>query len=250
MKRKLDAMSAVKHNETDDAGKAPAPLDEGDISVLKTYGKQGFYPERCTQLEEEIQKQQEIVNKLVGVRESDTGLVPPSQWDLSRDKQMLMEEAPLLLGHCTKIIPPADAGGAKTGDALPEFPKLGDSQTSKYVIKVPNMARFVVGLGEKVAPAALVLASSGSPEESAGAFEGGIGGLGKTKPQSAAGSKIKNFVVACLLLLYRFNLTSKEAPASHQYLSESSPHDLVLSAEYLGEPHPWSIGHQRNLRSL
>ena len=30
-----------------------------------------------------------------GIKESDTGLAPPSQWDLVSDKQMMQEEQPL-----------------------------------------------------------------------------------------------------------------------------------------------------------
>jgi len=140
-------MSAVKDNATDHGKeKAPAPLDEGDISMLKSYGKRGFYPERCSLLEEEIEKQKQIVNQLIGVRESDTGLLPPSQWDLRGDQQMLTEEAPLLLGNCTKIIETtANSANTTSGE------KESKDQT-KYVVKVRNMARFVVGLGEKVSP--------------------------------------------------------------------------------------------------
>lgn len=39
-----------------------------------------------------------------GVEESDTGLSPPSQWDLVADKQMMQEEQPLLVARCTQII--------------------------------------------------------------------------------------------------------------------------------------------------
>ena len=31
----------------------------------------------------------------MGIKESDTGLVAPSQWDLVSDKQMMQEEQPL-----------------------------------------------------------------------------------------------------------------------------------------------------------
>jgi len=33
--------------------------------------------------------------KLLGIKESDTGLAPPSLWDLPADKQMMQEEQPL-----------------------------------------------------------------------------------------------------------------------------------------------------------
>lgn len=35
------------------------------------------------------------INEIVGVKESDTGLAPPAQWDLVSDKQMMQEEQPL-----------------------------------------------------------------------------------------------------------------------------------------------------------
>lgn len=38
---------------------------------------------------------QEQVKELIGIKESDTGLSQPSQWDLVSDKQMMQEEQPL-----------------------------------------------------------------------------------------------------------------------------------------------------------
>lgn len=36
---------------------------------------------------------------LIGIKESDTGLAAPSQWDLVSDKQMMQEEQPLQVLH-------------------------------------------------------------------------------------------------------------------------------------------------------
>lgn len=36
-----------------------------------------------------------MYNSLSGIKESDTGLAAPSQWDLVSDKQMMQEEQPL-----------------------------------------------------------------------------------------------------------------------------------------------------------
>ena len=74
------------------------------------------------------------INKLTGVKESDTGLSAPSQWDLAGDKQMMSEEQPLQVSRCTKIINPG-------------------TDEAKYVINVRQIAKFVVGLGNKVSPA-------------------------------------------------------------------------------------------------
>jgi len=131
---------------------APPPLDEGDIALLKSYGL-GPYSTVIKTLEEEIKKHQTEVKTLIGIKESDTGLSPPSMWDLVGDKQMMSEEAPLQVARCTKIItgeedPSASSGsgsgGGSSGNAQPA--------SSKYVINVKQIAKFVVGLGEKVAP--------------------------------------------------------------------------------------------------
>lgn len=69
-------------------------------------------------------------------------------WDLVGDKQMMSEEAPLQVARCTKIITDSDAAPVSN-------PTGGSSQPpqpNKYVINVKQIAKFVVGLGEKVAP--------------------------------------------------------------------------------------------------
>jgi 26S proteasome regulatory subunit T1 len=107
-------------------------LDEKDIALLKTYGL-GPYEKSIKALEKEIQDSQKKVNDLIGIKESDTGLSAPSQWDLTADKQMMQEEQPLQVARCTKII---DAG----------------KESAKYMINVKQIAKFVVALGERVAP--------------------------------------------------------------------------------------------------
>lgn len=118
--------------EMDEKEEQPKALDEGDIALLKTYGV-GPYSKAIRNIEEEIKKIAKKVNDIAGIKESDTGLAPPSQRDLIADKQMMSEEQPLQVARCTKII------NAGTEDA-------------KYVINVKQIAKFVVGLGERVAP--------------------------------------------------------------------------------------------------
>ncbi|CEO96592.1 AAA+ ATPase domain-containing protein [Plasmodiophora brassicae] len=108
------------------------PLDEGDIALLKTYGV-GPYSKAIKKLEEEIASKAKRVNELKGIKESDTGLAPPSQWDLALDRQMMQEEQPLQVARCTKIINP-------------------NTEDAKYVINIRQMAKYVVGLGERLAP--------------------------------------------------------------------------------------------------
>jgi len=126
-------MPSVADDVLDDKDeKQPKALDEGDIALLKTYGI-GPYSKSIRSIEEEIKKIAKKVNDITGIKESDTGLAPPSQRDLIADKQMMSEEQPLQVARCTKII------NAGTEDA-------------KYVINVKQIAKFVVGLGERVAP--------------------------------------------------------------------------------------------------
>ena len=46
----------------------------------------------------EIKEIAKRINDLCGIKESDTGLALPSQWDLVADKQMMQEEQPLQVG--------------------------------------------------------------------------------------------------------------------------------------------------------
>mmetsp|Transcript_9151 Transcript_9151/g.16690 ORF Transcript_9151/g.16690 Transcript_9151/m.16690 type:complete len:437 (+) Transcript_9151:30-1340(+) len=122
-----------KNDYDDEEEDVPVPvLDEGDIALLKTYGV-GPYTNKIKDTEKEIKEHQEKLKDLIGIKESDTGLSQPSQWDLNSDKQMMQEEQPLQVARCTKII-----------DA--------QSEEAKYVINVKQIAKFVVGLVEKVAP--------------------------------------------------------------------------------------------------
>lgn len=68
-------------------------------------------------------------------QESDTGLAPPHLWDVAADRQRMSEEQPLQVARCTKIIQDEK-----------------DTEKSKYVINVKQIAKFVVNLGERVSP--------------------------------------------------------------------------------------------------
>jgi len=136
--------------DEEDKEDAPPPLDEGDIALLKSYGL-GPYSTSIKQLEEDIKKEQQTVKDLIGIKESDTGLSPPSMWDLVGDKQMMSEEAPLQVARCTKIIP-GDAEGGSSGSSPMGGMNSSNVAGNKYVINVKQIAKFVVGLGEKVAP--------------------------------------------------------------------------------------------------
>ena len=56
---------------------------------------QGPYNKSILKAEENLKSLNGKINDLVGIKESDTGLSPPAQWDLVSDKQMMQEEQPL-----------------------------------------------------------------------------------------------------------------------------------------------------------
>ena len=143
----ISVWSFHDHENQEEKEDAPPPLDEGDIALLKSYGL-GPYSVSIKTLEEEIKKQQQTVKDLIGIKESDTGLSPPSMWDLVGDKQMMSEEAPLQVARCTKIIADEAGEGGSSGGGANSSSAAGN----KYVINVKQIAKFVVGLGEKVAP--------------------------------------------------------------------------------------------------
>nr|CAB3451291.1 unnamed protein product [Digitaria exilis] len=109
------------------------PLKFADYGCSMLVQGLGPYSTSIKKVEKEIKEMAKKINDLCGIKESDTGLAAPSQWDLVSDKQMMQEEQPLQVARCTKIISP------NTDDA-------------KYVINVKQIAKFVVGLGDKVSP--------------------------------------------------------------------------------------------------
>ena len=78
---------------------APPALDEDDIALLTSYGA-GPYTSKLKTAEADLASLAKAVDELCGVRESDTGLAPPSRWDLVSDKQAMAEEQPLQVCVC------------------------------------------------------------------------------------------------------------------------------------------------------
>jgi 26S proteasome regulatory subunit T1 len=65
--------------------KKSVSLDKEDIDLLKKYGH-GPYTSRLKAVEDDISRLTKSVDTLKGIKESDTGLSLPSQWDLVHDK--------------------------------------------------------------------------------------------------------------------------------------------------------------------
>ncbi|KAG2388655.1 hypothetical protein C9374_000094 [Naegleria lovaniensis] len=123
-----------KDKDTDEEKKDTPinPLDAEEIKLIKRYG-QGAYFAKIKDTEEALKKMVQEVNELCGVKESETGLANPSLWDIQQDKATLQHEMPLQVARCTKIID-------------------DDEEEPKYLINVRQIAKYVVGLGENVAP--------------------------------------------------------------------------------------------------
>lgn len=98
--------------------------------MFKAYGL-GPYSESIKKLEEENREMVEKINKLTGIKELDTGLSLPAQWNLAEDAKRATEQ-PLQVARCNKII---EEGTEK-----------------KYVIHLKQIAKFVVKLSEKLSP--------------------------------------------------------------------------------------------------
>ncbi|KAI0043562.1 26S proteasome subunit P45 [Auriscalpium vulgare] len=129
-------------------------LDDSDIQILKTYG-QGPYAGQLKKAEGDIRDVQKRINEKLGIKESDTGLASPNLWDLPADRQRMGESHPLQVARCTKIIK-MDEKAAEAARAVNPMGALqgqkGADEQDKYLINIKQIAKFVVALGERVAP--------------------------------------------------------------------------------------------------
>ncbi|KAH8108493.1 26S proteasome subunit P45 [Phellopilus nigrolimitatus] len=116
---------------------------------------QGPYAVQLKKAEFDIKKIQKRVNEKLGVKESDTGLASPNLWDLAADRQRMGETHSLQVARCTKIIPVNEELATAARAANPagaEQGQKGADEQDKYVINIKQIAKFVVGLGDRVAP--------------------------------------------------------------------------------------------------
>mgnify|MGYP000147156590 CR=1 FL=1 len=64
------------------------PLTDQDIALIKRYGK-GPYTEKIKVVEDDIKTFNTKITALCGIKESDTGLALPAQWNLQQDAMMM-----------------------------------------------------------------------------------------------------------------------------------------------------------------
>ena len=129
-KQKQKEKDAKKEAELD----AQKALNEEEIRLMKAYSF-GPYDDDIKALQKGVKQQIADIETAMGIKESDRGLAPPSQWDLNSDKVALQQEQPLLVARCTKII------------------ERGQNEDEReYMIVIRQIAKYVVDLGENVAP--------------------------------------------------------------------------------------------------
>lgn len=118
-----------KKEDKKEEGKSVA--DEIDIQILKKYGR-GPYTDKIKQIEDESKAKTEEINKLCGIRESETGLALPSNWVIEQDKQGLKEDS-LMIGRITKILDP-------------------NTDHTRYIVRIKRQSKFLVELKEELSP--------------------------------------------------------------------------------------------------
>lgn len=141
----------IEEEETEEEKKV-VPLSEGDIQVLKTYGA-APYANKLKEIEKDLKDIEARIKEKAGVKESDTGLAPSHLWDIMGDRQRLSEEHPLQVARCTKIIKGDSSSSSPEDTQSNSSPNTEeDDEDAKYVINLKQIAKFVVGLGERVSP--------------------------------------------------------------------------------------------------
>ena len=142
----------------------PAPLTEEEVGFIERYrSKHSPYASRVARVERDIAALAERVSRLRGVTPSDTGLLPPERWDLASDVAALADEsdASLVVGEVTRALPTEEAEAEGDPYALPPDddpvgapspPAPRPPRMHRYVVNVPNDAKYVVGLHETLSP--------------------------------------------------------------------------------------------------
>ncbi|WUR02380.1 proteasome subunit RPT1 (RPT1) [Vairimorpha necatrix] len=104
-------------------------LQENEIGLILSYGK-NYYADKITETENIIKSTFDSISLKLGTREVETGLAPPSAWNLKSDSQRSQSEQSLQVARVCKIIE--------------------GYQEPRYMINIKQMAKFVVGKGKKV----------------------------------------------------------------------------------------------------
>jgi 26S proteasome regulatory subunit T1 len=104
-------------------------FDQSDLGVVLSYGK-SYYTDDIKTLELENNAIFDQINLKLGVKEVETGLAPPSQWNLMADKQKAQMNPTLQVARVVDIL---------EGYTEP-----------RYMISIRQMAKFIVGKSKKL----------------------------------------------------------------------------------------------------
>ena len=128
--KEKEAKKEEENNQKEDKLKKTG-TDEDDIDILKKYGR-GPYTEKIRAIEDEVKALTKDVNKLCGIKESETGLSLPSNWVKIADRKAVGEE-PLMVGRIIKIMDK-------------------DTDHTRYMIHLRKVAKYVVELSDQLSP--------------------------------------------------------------------------------------------------
>ncbi|CBK21168.2 uncharacterized protein [Blastocystis hominis] len=114
--------------ETPKEETSPKALQEAEVDEMKKY--MGPYVREIQEIEKKIKELESEVNKAVGAKESDTGLAPPSQWNLDQDSKRAKGKS-YMIAQCVQAI-------------------TTEKKEPAFVIQIPQFAKFVSGLDKNV----------------------------------------------------------------------------------------------------
>lgn len=130
-------------------------MQETEFTNITSIISQGAapYANKLKEIEKDLKDIEARIKEKAGVKESDTGLAPSHLWDIMGDRQRLSEEHPLQVARCTKIIKGDSSSSSPEDTQSNSSPNSEeDDEDAKYVINLKQIAKFVVGLGERVSP--------------------------------------------------------------------------------------------------
>jgi len=78
-------------------------LNENEVGLILSYGK-NFYADKITETENQIKAIFDSISLKLGTREVETGLAPPSTWNLSLDTRRTQSEQSLQVARVCKVI--------------------------------------------------------------------------------------------------------------------------------------------------
>lgn len=105
------------------------PVSDLEVGLMMSYGK-NYYSDEINEAQSQINAVFEQVSLKLGTKEVETGLAPPSLWDLAGDRSKQLTEQTLQVARVQKI--------------------LGTEKDQKYMINIRQMAKFIVSKNKRL----------------------------------------------------------------------------------------------------